>query len=105
MEETGNTDSASSSFSQEDMMQNIVAELKLLHSQRTQKFEDTSITKIAAKLSTDLRCRKSQDCAAQFIVESFGDMINDNSFISWVAEKLNYQKCRLEQILKAYLQS
>ena len=68
MEETGNTDSASSSFSQEDMMQNIVAELKWLHSQRTQKFEDTSITKIAAKLSTDLRCRKSQHCAAQFIV-------------------------------------
>ena len=67
------------------MMQNIVAELKLLHSQRTQKFEDTFTTKIAAKLSTDLRCRKSQHCAAQFIVESFADMINDNSFISWLA--------------------
>ena len=49
-EEKGNIDTAGSSFSQEDMMQNIVAELKLLHSQRTQKFETT----IAAKLSTDL---------------------------------------------------
>ena len=76
-------------------MQNIVAELKLLHSQKTQKFEDTFITKIAAKLTTDLRCRKSQHCAAQFIVEPFGDMTNENSFISWLAQKLNYQKCRL----------
>ena len=48
----------------------------MLHFQRTQKFEDTVITKIAAKLSTDLRYRKSQHCAAQFIVESFGN-IND----------------------------
>ena len=90
MEERGNIDTASSSFSQEDIMQNIVAEFKLLHFQRTQKFEDTFITKTAAKLSTDLRCRKSQHCAAQFIIESFGYMINDNSFISWLAQKLNY---------------
>ena len=94
MEETGNIDTASSFLSQEDMMQNIVAEFKLLLSQRTQKFEDTSITKIAAKLSTDLRCRKSQHCAAQFIVKSSGDMINNNSFISWLAQKMNDQKCR-----------
>ena len=51
----------------------------MLHFQRTQKFEDTVITKIAAKLSTDLRYRKSQHCAAQFIVESFGNMINDHT--------------------------
>ena len=69
LEERGNVDTASSSFSQEHMMQNIVAELKLLHSQRTQKLDDIFITKIAAKLSTDMRCRKSQQCAAQFIVE------------------------------------
>ena len=56
-------------------------------------------------MPTDLRCRKSQHCAAQFIVESFGDMINDNLFISWLRQKLNYQKCRLEQILKGYFQS
>lgn len=87
------------------MLQNIVAELKLLHSQIEQKFENTFITKTAAKLSTDLRYRKSQHYAAEFIVESFGDMNNDNSFISWLAQKLNYQKCRLQQISKAYLQS
>ena len=68
-------------------------------------FEDTFVTKTAAKLSTDLRCRNSQHCAAQFIVESFGDMIYDISFISWLAERLNYQKCTLQQILTAYLQS
>lgn len=67
------------------MLQNIVAELKLLRSQIEQKFENTFITKTAAKLSTDLRYRKSQHCAA--------------------AEKLNYQKCRLQQISKAYLKS
>ena len=32
-------------------------------------------------------------------------MVNDKSFISWPAQKLNHQKCRLEQVLKAYLQS
>ena len=55
LEERGNIDTASSSFSQEDMIQNIVVEFRLLHSQKTQTFEDTFITKMAAKLSTELR--------------------------------------------------
>lgn len=51
----GNIDTASSSFSQEDTIENIVVEFRLLHSQKTQTFEDTFITKMAAKLSTELR--------------------------------------------------
>lgn len=51
----GNIDTASSSFSQEDTIQNIVVEFRLLNSQKTQTFEDTFITKMAAKLSTELR--------------------------------------------------
>ena len=51
----GNIDTASSSFSQEDTIQNIVIEFRLLNSQKTETFEDTFITKMAAKLSTELR--------------------------------------------------
>ena len=57
------------------------------------------------KMSADLKGRFTKHNATKFVVESLGDLINDRYFIPWLSQGLNCQSCRLQQIIKIYIQS
>ena len=57
------------------------------------------------KMSAGLKDRFTKHNATKFVVESLGDLINDRYFIPWLSQRLNYQSCRLQQIIKIYIQS
>ena len=89
----------------DETMTDILAELNTIHEQQTKCCENTFITKVMEKISGDLKDRFTKHNAAKFLFDSLGDLINDTSFISWLSQRLNYQPCRLQQIIKNYIQS
>ena len=83
-------------------MSNLLKELSEIKQKRNKAFDNTFISKIPAKLTSDLKNRFDKHSAAKFIVESFGEMVNDFTFIAWLAQKLNYKPQRLQGIIKSY---
>ena len=89
----------------DETMVDILAELSTIHEQGTKCCENTFITKVVEKISADLKGRFAKHNAAKFLVDSLGDLIKDTNFKSWLSQRLNYQPCRLQQIIKNYIQS
>ena len=57
------------------------------------------------KISADSKDRFTKHNAVKFLVESLEDLTNDTYFIPWLSQRLNYQRCRLQQIIKNYILS
>ena len=89
----------------DETMADILAVLSTIHEQGTKCCENTFITKVVEKISADLKGRFAKHNAAKFLVDSLGDLIKDTNFKSWLSQGLNYQPCRLQQIIKNYIQS
>ena len=58
--------------------------------------------KVLNKLKMDIKSRISKRSAAKFLFESFGDALNDYSFVCWLAKKLELKPCRLKDIMKNF---
>ena len=48
----------------------------------------------------DMKSRTSKSSAA-FLVESFGDLLDDYNFVDWLAKQLKLKPCRLNEIIKS----
>lgn len=68
--------------------------------QREVDYESLFRNKVLGKLSSDIKSRNSKRSAAKFLIESFGDSLNDYSFVSWLAKMLGLKPCRLKAIIK-----
>ena len=52
---------------------------------------------VLKKLKRDLK--ENQKEAVKFIYDCFDDMLDDDSFIAWLAKGVGYKPCQLKQIL------
>ena len=56
--------------------------------------------KVLNKLQMDMKSCTSKRSAAKFLVESFGDLLDDFNFACWLAKQLELKSCRLKEIIK-----
>ena len=56
--------------------------------------------KVLNKLQMDMKSWTSKRSAAKFLVESFGDLLDDFNFACWLAKQLELKPCRLKEIIK-----
>lgn len=86
-------------------MADILVELKTIYDLQIKCCENTIITKMMEKISADWKDRYTKHNAVKFLAETLEDLINDTYFISWLSQRLNYQRCILQQIIKNYILS
>ena len=75
-------------------------DLKDRANQRDIDHESLFRNKVLYQLKSDIKSRNSKHSAAKFLNESFGDSLNDYSFVCWLAEKLELKPCRLKDIVR-----
>ena len=61
--------------------------------------------KVLNKLKTDTRSRASKSSAAKFLVESFGNSLDDYNFVCWLAKQLELKPCRLKKLSKRHTEN
>ena len=54
------------------------------------------------KIKCDLRSRYYKHNAAKFLDETFGDMLDDDKFLRWLAKSLDYKTFQFKKILESY---
>ena len=59
---------------------------------------------VLMKIKSDLKGRFFKHNAAKFFDEDFGEAVNDNRFLRWLAKSLDYKTYRLRALLKSYKQ-
>ena len=78
---------------------NFLQDLEKMAQQREMEHEKLFKNKVLTKLSEDIKSRTSKRSAAKFLYDSFGESLNDYTFIRWLAKKLKLKPCRLKDIV------
>ena len=67
-------------------------------------FENRFKESVLMKIKSDLKGRFFKHNAAKFLDETFGEALNDDLFLRWLAKNLDYKTYRLKALLKSYKQ-
>ena len=78
---------------------NFLQDLEKMAQQREMDHEKLFKNKVLTKLGEDIKSRTSKRSAAKFLYDSFGESLNDYTFIRWLAKKLELKPCRLKDIV------
>ena len=77
-------------------LESIICNIKKIKSEH--HYEKKITENLILKLKRDLRSKKAE--AVEFIKDSFGDMLDDKDFLSWLSKKLEYKPNRLKSLLQ-----
>ena len=79
-------------------------ELAKMAEERDHIFENRFKESVLMKIKSDLKGRFFKHNAAKFLDETFGEALNDDRFLRWLAKNLDYKTYRLKALLKSYKQ-
>ena len=77
-------------------LESIICNIKKIKSEH--HYEKKITKNLILKLKRDLKSKKAE--AVEFIKDSFGDMLDDKDFLSWLSKKLEYKPNRLKSLLQ-----
>ena len=77
-------------------LESIICNIKKIKSEH--HYEKKITENLILKLKRDLKSKKAE--AVEFIKDSFGDMLDDKDFLSWLSKKLEYKPNRLKSLLQ-----
>ena len=79
----------------------LAEELIRMAEKRENTFEKTFKERLLQKIKSDLRSRFYKQSAAQFLHETSGaEMLHDDNFLSWLANRLDYKTYRFRNLVK-----
>ena len=79
-------------------------ELAKMAEERDHIFENRFKESVLMKIKSDLKGRFFKHNALKFLDETFGEALNDDRFLRWLAKNLDYKTYRLKALLKSYKQ-
>ena len=83
----------------EDIQIDIVEELLQREQNREEIYEQLFKDKVLKKMQVALKTRHFRHATAKYLHDAFGDTLNDNQFIHWLARKLELRSCRMRDIM------
>ena len=76
----------------------IIKEIADWKKEKTKHVEDLQAL-IIKKIKDDIKNPHTQKAAVKLLIESFGNVLSDNKFLSWLANELDYFPSRLKTLI------
>ena len=79
--------------------ENIIKEIADRKKEKTKHHEQDFQAFIIKKIKYDTKNRHTKKAVIKLFIESFGNLLSDNKFLSWLANKLDYFPFRLKTLI------
>ena len=70
--------------------ESIIKEIAGRKKEKTINYEEEFQALIITKIKDDIKNPHTKKAAVKLLIESFGNLLSDNKFLSWLANKLDY---------------